>query len=349
VYPLAFTEGRFDIANIRFLRRNGGFIDESALIHGIVIKKAKAHPNMPDRLKNLRIALTSKRLGFDRLELKMPKEGPTPIRLNIKSADQLRGYREEEIRLKTRSLQTLTDLHVNVLLSQQPIEEYQKAILVKMGIFALERVNQDDLTAMARASGAKIVIDLKDLSETDIGSAEGLSTDKIELENIVTFSGCNCATVLLRGNVPQAIDELEVAIKNSLTTLKILKDDNRVIAGSGATEMQLAQQLQSYAKSLNGREQIVVDAYASALMDIPRCLAENYGLNATDSILQLRNRHSYGENSVGVCEEGCQNWVSMEPLKIKRSIVRRACEVALLMLRIDELLISKEIPKFHKK
>jgi archaeal chaperonin len=349
VYPFAFIDERFDINNIRFLRRNGGGVDESVLIRGVVVKKAKAHPNMPDTLKNLRIALISKRLGFDRLELKMPKEGPTPIRLNIKSADQLRQYHEEEIRLKTTSMQKLADLNVNVLLCQQPIEDYQKSLLVKMGVFALERVSQEDFTAIANASGAKVIADLKELTDEDVGFADQLSADRIELENIVTFSGCKSATILLRGNVPQAIDELETVIKNSLTTLKILDDDRRILPGGGATEVQLAEQLHSYAKSLSGREQVVVDAYASALMDIPRCLAENYGLNVTDSVLELRNRHDQAENSVGICEEGCQSWVSIEPLKVKRSIIRRACEVSLLMLRIDELLISKEIPKFHKK
>jgi chaperonin GroEL (HSP60 family) len=304
---------------------------------------------MPDKLKNLRIALVSKRLGFDRLELKMPREGPIPIRLNVKSADQLRQYREQEVNLKTRGMQQLSDLNVNVLLCQQPIEDYQKSLLVNMGIFALECISQEDLTAIANASGAKVIADLKELTEGDIGFADQLITDKIELENIVTLSGCKSATVLLRGNIPQVIDELETAIKNSLTTLKIIDADKRILPGGGATEVQLAEQLHAYAKSLSGREQVVVDAYASALMDIPRCLAENYGLNVTDMMLELRNRHSQEENSVGICEEGCQRWVSIEPLKIKRSIIRRACEVSLLMLRIDELLMSKEIPKFHKK
>lgn len=348
-YPLASSDGKFNLENIRFLRRNGGNIDESSLIHGVVIKKPKAHPNMPDNLKNLRIVLAGERLGLDRLELKMRGEGPTPLKLNIRNADQIRQYRDVEVKLKTDFIQKLTDLGVNVLLCQQPIEEYQKTLLIQNGIFALERVDQADLQATAQATGAKIVGNLKELTSQDIGTAEELSTNKIELENTTTLCGCGGATFLLRGNIPQAIDELEVAIKNSFITLKNLAEDNRVVGGGGAAETQLAQELHSYAKSFGSREQVVIDAYARALMDIPRCLAENYGLNATDILVELRRRHAEGECGVGVCEDSCADSVCLDPLRVKRSVLRRASEVSSLMLRIDELLMSKEIPKFHKK
>jgi chaperonin GroEL (HSP60 family) len=84
-------------------------------------------------------------------------------------------------------------------------------------------------------------------------------------------------------------------------------------------------------------------------MDIPRCLAENYGLNPTDVLPELRKNHSNGLNNYGIAEEGCSEMVCTEPVKMKRAVIRRSYEVSSLMLRIDQLLISKEIPKFHKK
>ena len=104
-YPLAFAEGKFDIENIRFLRKNGGTIDDSSLIQGVVVKNGKAHPNMPDRLNNVRVALTSERLGFDRLETKMRSDGPIPIKLNIKNAEQIRHYKETEYKLKIHGIE----------------------------------------------------------------------------------------------------------------------------------------------------------------------------------------------------------------------------------------------------
>lgn len=348
-YPFAFTDGRFEKENIRFIKKTGGSLKDSKLIHGVVIKKEKAHPNMPSNMKNLRIAITSERLGIDRLEVKMKGEGPVPIKLNVQNAKQMREYKEKENEIKTKCIEKLADLKVNVLLCEQPIEEMQKDKLLAHGIFALERVDKKDSQAVAKATGAQIVGSLNDLLEEDVGIADELFSDKSELEKLITIQGCEGTTFLLRGNIPQAIDELETAIQKSLTVLKLMNADSRVLPGAGAIEAHIVEELKSYAKTFSSREQIVIDAFSNALMDIPRCLAENYGLNATDIILDLKKHHANSASNYGVNEQGCCDNVCFEPIKVKRSVIRRAYEVSALLLRIDELLISKEIPKFHKK
>lgn len=348
-YPLAFSDGGFDKENIRFLKKKGGDLQDSSLINGIVIKKEKAHPNMADKIRNLRIAISSERLGINRLEIKMSGQGPAHIHLDIKQPQQIREYQETENRIKTQPIEKLTQLNVNVLLCEQPLEALQKEKLFTQGIFALESVDKKDTQAVSKATGAKIVGNLNELSQEDIGFADELSTGKIELEKIVTIEGCKGATFMLRGSTPQTIDELETAIKNSFVVLKLAGDDGRVVPGGGAVEAQITQELKSYSREFASREQIIIEAYGNALMDIPRCLAENYGINPTDTILELKKRHADGFCNFGVDGQSCCDRVCQEPLKVKRSAIRRAYEVSTLMLRIDELLISKEIPKFHKQ
>ena len=154
---------------------------------------------------------------------------------------------------------------------------------------------------------------------------------------------------MLRGNTQQTIDELETAIKNSFTVLKLVENDSRFLAGAGAVEMHVSHELKNYSREFASREQLAIQAYADALMEIPRCLAENYGLNATDILLELKRHNAEGSYNFGVDELGCSEMVCQEPLKVKRSVFRRAFEVSMLMLHIDELIISKEIPKFHKQ
>jgi archaeal chaperonin len=348
-YPIAYSDNRFERENIRFLQKKGGNLQDSSLIRGVVVKKEKAHPNMPDKLKNLRIAITSSKLGINRLEIKMPNQGPAHLHLNIKTPQQISEYKATEYRLKTETIEKLAQLNVNVLLCEQPLDDNQKEKLCSQGIFALENVDKKDTQAVSKATGAKIVGNLSELSEEDIGLAESLSTGRIELEKTVTFEGCRGATFMLRGNTPQTIDEFETAIKNSFVVLKLAGDDSRVLPGAGAVETQIAQELKSYAREFASREQVVIEAYAAAIMDIPRCLAENYGLNPTDILLELRKRHADGFCNYGVDELSCCDLVCQEPFKVKRSAIRRAYEVASFMLRIDELLICKEIPKFHKQ
>jgi archaeal chaperonin len=348
-YPLAFSEGRFDKENVRFLKKTGSSIQESNLIKGVVIKKEKAHPNMPDRIQNLRIAITSERPGINRLNVKMKGEGPTQIKLNIQSADQMQKYKDTENRLRAQALDRMIELKANVLLCEQPIEDSLKDKLLFNGIFALEGVDKKDTQAIAKATNAKIVGKLEDLTEEDLGKADELYIGKLELEKTVTFQGCKGATFMLRGTTTQTIDELETAIRNSLTILKILSDDNRVLPGVGAAETHIAQGLKQYAKNFSTKEQIAIESFADALIDIPKCLAENYGLNPIDILLELKSYHADGLSNYGVAEQNLGETVCLEPIKAKRSVIRRAHEVSSMMLRIDELLISKEIPKFHKK
>lgn len=348
-YPLASSGDIFDKENIGFLKKPGGSIQESSLIKGVVIRKEKAHPNMPNNLKNLRIAITSERPGVNHLDVKMKGEGPTQIKLNINTADQMRKYKEEEDRLRSEALDRMIELKANVLLCEQPLDESIKDKLLMNGIFALEKVDKKDTQAVAKATNANIVGKLNNLTEEDLGIADELFTDKIELEKTVTIQGCRGATFMLRGSASQKIDELENAIRSSLTMLKILDGDNHVLPGGGAIETRIAQELNEYAKSFAGREQLAIEAFSNALMDVPRCLAENYGLNATDILIELKKQHADGNNGYGIAEKSCSDMVCFEPSKMKRSVIRRAYEVASLMLRIDDLLISKEIPKFHKK
>ncbi len=348
-YPYAFCDGRFDKENVRFLKKTGGCLKDLRLIKGVVIKKQKAHPNMPDKIKNLRIAITSERLGINRLEVKMPGQGPYHINLNIKTPQQIQQYNETIHKIKAEPIKKLTELNVNVLLSEQPLEENLKDKILANGIFALENVDKKDTQAVAKATGAKIVGSLNELNEEDIGTAAELSTETLELEKTVTFNGCKGSTFLLRGSTLQTMDELETAIKNSFTILKLINDDERVLPGGGAVETHIAKELKTYAREFPSREQVAIEAYSIALMDVPRCLAINYGLNPIDTLIELKKRHAEGNCNVGICENSCHDMVCQEPLKVKRSVLRRAFEVSMLMLRIDELIISKEIPKFHKQ
>ncbi len=348
-YTRSFSNGSFDIDNVGFIKKIGCCAQESTLIDGIIIRKDKAHPNMPNHVKDLRVAVTSGHLGINRLELKMRREGPIPIQVNITNHQQIQQLNQVTEKLENSYLKVLVKHKINVLVSAQPIEERQKTALVMNGIFAIESVTKNDLEGIARATGAKVLALISDLSKDDVGKAEALSVDKLDLEKTVTFQGCGGATFLLRANTRCILDELEVAIKNSLITLKLSDKEPKFLPGAGAVEIMIAQELHRYALTIPNRHQLAIEAFAEALIDIPRCLAENYGLNSTEILIKLRQLHDSGLASYGVGVQGCTEGVCTQSIAVLRSIVRRAYEVSSLMLHIDELLISKEIAKFHKK
>ena len=341
--------GRLDKEKIRITRKPGASQPETELVKGLVVKKTKLHPNMPDVAEKPRIALTSQRIGINRLEIKMPGQGPFHMKFAIETPEDLAGCRDAENERKADALDKLADFDVNVLFCQQPIDAFSKNKLLGMGILAFDSVDHADLALISKATGAKVVGPLSDLKANDIGAAENLEIDKIGLEKIVVLNGCDFATFLIRGSNQQALDELESSIGNSLSLLRNAMASGKVVKGGGAIETQIARELKRFALQFPGREQLAVNAFAQAILELPKSLAANNGLDADAAVRELGKLHAEGFSDFGVGLEGCRGNVCLEAAEAKAAAVQRAFEVATLMLRIDEQVTAKEIPKFHKQ
>lgn len=341
--------GKMDKDKVHFIRKPGAATSESRLIKGIVTKKGKLHSNMPDTVANPRIALTSGRIGLNRVEVKMPGEGPIHLKFNVSSPEKIAACQDAEKNLKNAALEKLGAFSVNVLFSQQPIDSFSKGKLLKMGVLAFESVDRNDLALISRATDTKVVSNLADLTELDIGAASALETEKIGLEKIITLTCQGYCTFLLRGSTLQALDELELQIRNALTLLQTASQSGRTLPGGGAVEMHMARQLKEYSQQFSGREQLAVDSFAEALMEIPRCLAANNGLNSIDAMAELTRLHAEGFSDCGIGVDGCCREVCVELAEVKKAMLKRAYEVAALMLRIDEQIMAKEVAKFHKQ
>ncbi len=342
--------GRLDKDRVRFIRKPGGNPSDTCLVHGLVIKKAKLHPNMPDCVLKPRIALTSARIGISRMEVKMPGQGPFHFKFNVDNPGDLQSSKTAESSVREQALENLRLHGANVLFCQQPIDDLSKSRLVNMGLLAFASVDRGDLALISKATDAKIVSNLNDLTKLDIGEAKRIDIEKLALEKTVTLICPNYSTFVLRGSTPQTLDEQEEIISKALKLIKITqKEGDSFLPGGGATETQIAQELKAFANHLASRKQLAIDAFADALLEIPRCLSRNNGLNPIDTMTELYARHAEGLSNYGAGFEGCQPSVCMEPAEVKRSVIKRACEMTTLMLRVDEQVASKEIVKFHKK
>ena len=347
---IATTNKEIEKDRIHVIKKPGAATTETKLVRGVVIKKEKCHKNMPDQVEKPRIAVISGRFGSNRVEVKMRGTGPFNIKFEIDTPENLNGCREVDKNMKTAAVETLSRYGVNVLFSQQPINQCVKSKLVEKGILAFEGVNRDDCVKISTATNANIVCNPSDLTENDLGRAEKLETDKIGLEKTVTLYGSQGATFFLRGATRQALEELELLVHNSTLALNLAQRyGDRVVPGGGAVEMNIARELTAFSKEFSGREQLAIEAFANALLDIPRCLAYNNGLDSEGTMAELRSLHACGFSAYGVGLNGCLENVCVELAVTKRAMVNRAYEVVCLMLRVNEQLVHKEIPKFHKK
>ncbi|MEM4496404.1 MAG: TCP-1/cpn60 chaperonin family protein, partial [Archaeoglobaceae archaeon] len=221
--------------------------------------------------------------------------------------------------------------------------------LAKAGILAVRRVKQSDIEKLAKATGAKILTDLRDIKPEDLGEAELVEERKVGDEKMVFVTGCKnpkAVTILVRGGSEHVVDEVERNITDAIKVVKSTIESGKVVAGGGAPEIEVSLRLREWAPTLGGREQLAAEAFASALEVIPRSLAENAGLDAIDILVELRKAHGEGKTTYGVdvfSGKAADMFAKgvIEPLKVKTQAISSATEVAIMILRIDDVIAAK--------
>ncbi|MBM3309834.1 MAG: thermosome subunit, partial [Candidatus Altiarchaeales archaeon] len=230
------------------------------------------------------------------------------------------------------------------------IDDLAQHYLSKEGIFAVRRVKKSDMEALAKATGGKIVTNLKDLGKSDIGTAKVVEEVKIAGDEMVFVRDCKnpkAVSLIIRGGTQHVIDEVERAVNDALKGTAAALELGMVVSGGGAPEIELARQLREYAESVGGREQLAVDAFAEAVEIIPRTLAESAGMDAIDTLVKLRAEHDKKSVDIGVMvlkNTTGDMWKAgvIEPLKVKTQAIKSASEASEMLLRIDDVIATSK-------
>ncbi|MGM0510734.1 MAG: thermosome subunit beta [Thermoplasmatota archaeon] len=331
-----------NIDNIQVEKKAGASVDKSKMINGIILDKERLHDGMPSEVKDAKIALLNSALEI--------KETEVDAEIEITDPDQLQKFIDEEEASIKKMVNKIKDVGANVLLCQKGIDDLAQHYLAKEGIFAIRRVKKSDMKKLSKATGANVVTNLNDLEESDLGGA-GMVHEKFVADSHMTFveesAEGKAVSLLLRGGTDHVVDELERAIHDALKVVAVAIEDEAILPGGGAVEIELANKLKDYAGTVKGREQLAVEAFANALNIIPRTLAENAGLDGIDILMALNNAHekdklsSHGiEINSGETKDMYEAKV-IEPLRVKNQAIQAATEVANMILRIDDVVASK--------
>ncbi|MCE4600522.1 MAG: thermosome subunit, partial [Desulfurococcales archaeon] len=241
----------------------------------------------------------------------------------------------------------------SVVVTQKGIDEVAQHFLAKKGIMAVRRVKRSDIEKIAKATGAKIVTSLRDLKPEDLGYAELVEEKRVGEDKMIFIEGAKnpkSVTILLRGANDMLLDEAERNVMDALHSLRNIMKEPKIVGGGGAVEIEIALKLKDYAKSLSGKEQMAVEAYSEALEVVPVVLAESAGMDALDTLLQLRSLHAKGYKFAGVnvvegkIEEDMTKLNVYEPILVKKQAIKSASEAAISLLKIDDV-ISAAPPK----
>ncbi|HTH23206.1 MAG TPA: thermosome subunit beta [Nitrososphaeraceae archaeon] len=333
---------KVDIEDVKVEKKAGGSLRDTKLVKGIVLDKEVVHGGMPKTVEKAKIALINSALEIEKTEF--------DAKINISSPDQMKMFLEEENKMLMTMVDKITKSGANVVICQKGIDDIAQHYMAKANILAVRRVKESDMTKLSRATGARIVSNLDDLSSKDLGLADLVEERKVETDKWVFVEGCRhpkSVTILIRGGSQRVVDEAERSIHDALMVTKDVLERPAIVAGGGSPESFTAGKLREWSNSLSGREQLAAEKFAESLEVIPLRLAENAGMDPIDTLTELRSKQLKGSKWSGIdVRNGKVTDMSkldiVEPLSVKEQIIKSATEVASMILRIDDVIASSK-------
>lgn len=331
--------------DIKITVKEGGGLEDSIIINGLLVDENRASDSMPQKIKNPKIALLTspievKKTGID-------------AKIRITSPENIQRFIDQEDFMLKRMIDRITNSGANVLICQKDIDDSALGYLSKAGVYALKSVSEKEIKKISKATGARIVNMALDLEPNDLGKAELVEERKVSDEYMTFIEGCTdpkAASILVRGGTKQFVETIERALDDAIGVLITVVKEGVICTGAGATEMEIAKRLSAFSNSVHGREQLAVKAFAEALEGIPKAIAENSGLDMIDMLVNLRAAHNKDNAKMGInikngkVEDMFKAGV-VEPLKIKSQAIKSAAEATVMILRIDDVLAGKELAK----
>ncbi|MEM4934256.1 MAG: thermosome subunit beta, partial [Desulfurococcaceae archaeon] len=279
-------------------------------------------------------------------------------KINITSPEMIKAFLDEEAKMLKEMVDKIADVGANVVVCQKGIDEVAQHFLAKRGIMAVRRVKRSDLEKLERASGGKIVSSIRDLKPDDLGYAELVEERKVGNDKMVFIEGCKnpkAVTILVRGASDMVLDEIERSLKDALNVLRNVMRVPYIVAGGGAVELEVAMKLREYAAKIGGKEQLAIEAFATALEEIPMILAASCGKDPLEVLMELRKLHAEGKKDSGIDVVSAEIVNDMatrnviEPLLVKEAMIKTAAEAALAVLKIDDIIAASPMKKEKEK
>jgi len=330
-----------DLDNVQIQKKQGGGIANTEIIPGIILDKERVHDGMPKLVKNAKIALVNAAFEVKKTEV--------DARIQIQDPTQLQAFLDEEEAMLKKMVDKVKKSGANVLICQKGIDDIAQHFLAKEGIYAVRRAKKSDMEKLAKATGAKIVANLDGLASKDLGHADLVEERKYGDDKLTFVTGCKnpkAVSILIRGGTEHIVDELERALHDALSVVKVALEDGKMTAGGGAAATAIAMALRDYAPSVGGREQMAIEAFANAIEVIPKTLSENAGLDPIDMMLEIRSAHKKGKKYAGInvfegkVDDMLKNNV-IEPLRVSMQEIDASSEAATMILRIDDVIAAK--------
>jgi len=343
------TSAKYPLNSINILKAPGQDSKASTYVEGFALNCTIAAQGMPKFIKGAKIAC----LDFNLQKAKM-KQG---VQVLIKDPSKLEAVRDRELDIVKERIDLILKAGANVVLTTKGIDDLCLKYFVEAGAMAVRRVSGSDMTRIAEATGAQVLLTLANLEgeesfeASSLGTCETVSQEPVGDNELILFRGCKTsrtASIILRGPSTYMLEEMERSLHDSLCAIKRALESGNVVPGGGAVESALSIYLENFATTLGSREQLAIAQFAEALLVIPKQLSVNAALDSTDLVAKLRAYHNAAQTDStkknyahygldlknGKLIDNIEAGV-LEPMISKVKSIQFATEAAITILRID--------------
>lgn len=344
----ALRAANFNIGRLTLHDYPGGELRDSTVLDGILVDMEVSPTTIEGIDSGLQHVIRSPRIALVRGEIAL-EDATGPTSITVEDATDLDAVREYESETARALVENVRRTGADVLVCQRAIDDELRTALARAGVLTVERARQDEFDAITRATGARAALSAADLTTDDLGRAEAAHHREIGQASTLLVEDCpeeSHASVVLRGGTPHVVEEMRRIVGDAVDAVVHALRDGTVVPGGGATAMALSRDLTARAAEIDGRQQLVVEAYADALSAIPRTLATNAGRDPIDALASLRARQATDGPRIGIDETGAiRNTVAegvLDPTAVIRACLLNAREMATTILRIDDVLPARE-------
>jgi chaperonin GroEL (HSP60 family) len=346
--------GGFDADRITVVSRLGGSQSETELVEGVVLDRDPAVEGMPRTLDDAGVAVLTETIDVATIGSTTDRREAS-LSMGPEGFEERAAIGEREREEFEATLDAAIDAGCRVIVTGMAANDRVERTLANRGVLALQRVDEPDLSVVARATGATAVPGLEAVSEGTLGRANVGVTRHAgrDMTNVETVGSERepVHTLFCRAPDPRSVDEFERAVESALAAATHARGTGRVSPGGGATETAGALAAREHARSVAEGRSLAIEAFGDALTTVPRTLAVNAGMDGWRGVVRLRVAHDEGRDAVGIdcLAGGTRNVLAenedpiAEPTALKRAIWEAATELACRLIRIDAELPASDL------
>ncbi|KAL8817432.1 MAG: hypothetical protein Q9223_003732 [Gallowayella weberi] len=332
-------QGSTDLSHIQLIKKAGGKLNDSYLDEGFILDK-RIGVNQPKRLENAKILVANTAMDTDKVKI-------FGARVKVDSTGGLAKLEEAEREKMKQKVEKIKAHGINCFVNRQLIYNRPEQLFSDAGIVSIEHADFDGIERLALVTGGEIASTFDHPEMVKLGHCDLIEEVIIGEDTLIRFSGVaagQACTIVLRGATEQLLDEAERSLHDALAVLSQTVREPRTTLGGGCAEMVMAKAVEQEAPQVAGKKAIAVDAFATALRQLPTILADNAGFDSSDLVARLKKEIYNGKTNSGLDllipgggiadmrEKGV-----IESYKLKRAVVSSAAEAAELLLRVDSI------------